>query len=198
MTKTRIMAMGMMIAIAATAAFAQSENSPSRLPDVPYVPTSQAVVDAMLELAKVGKTDMVYDLGSGDGRIPITAARKFGARGVGIDINPSLVEQANKNAKEAKVNDKVRFTTGDLFDFDFSAATVVTLYLLPDVNLRLRPILWKQLKPGTRIVSHAFSMGDWKPEETKIVDGSTLYFWRIPTKEEQEKVTGVPAEDDTN
>ncbi len=197
MLKTRLLGIGMMITLAATAVIAQNESSPSRLPDVPYVPTSQTVVNAMLELAKVGKTDVLYDLGSGDGRIPITAASRHGARGVGIDINPSLVEQAKKNAEEAKVSDKVKFTTGDLFDFDFSEATVVTLYLLPNINLKLRPILWEQLKPGTRIVSHAFSMGDWKPQETRIVDGATIYFWTIPTKEEQKKLLAVPAETGT-
>jgi SAM-dependent methyltransferase len=193
MFRTRIFGIAMMTALAATAVMAQDDASPSRIPDVPYVPTSQKVVEAMLEMAKVGPNDVVYDLGSGDGRIPIAAARKFGAKGVGVDINPSLVAEATQNAKEAEVSDKVRFTTGDLFKFDFSEATVVTLYLMPQVNLKLKPILWEQLKPGTRVVSHAFTMGDWEPEETRTVDGSTIYFWRIPTKDEQKKLMPMPA-----
>jgi ribosomal protein L11 methylase PrmA len=150
--------------------------------DVPYVPTTPEVVDAMLELAKVNSKDVVYDLGCGDGRIVITAAKKYGASGVGIDIDPERIEEANKNAREAKVTDKVRFIQGDLFKTDFSKASVVTLYLLSSVNLRLRPILLKQLKPGTRIVSHAFDMGDWKPEQTVKVDGTTVYYWTVPKR----------------
>jgi precorrin-6B methylase 2 len=160
-------------------AYGQVDNTP----EVPYVPTAQAVVNKMLETAKVTKDDIVYDLGSGDGRIPITAVKDFGAkRSVGIDINPQRIKEANENAKKAKVTDKVKFIEGDLFKQDFSEATVVTLYLLPQVNLKLRPILMKQLKPGTRIVSHAFNMGDWEPEQTVTVDGSTIYFWTIPEK----------------
>lgn len=159
-------------------------QQPSRRPDVPYVPTRLEIVEAMLKLGEVGKTDVIYDLGSGDGRIVIAAAKKFGIRGVGVDINPTLVEEANNNAKKEGVSDKVSFTVGDIFDFDFSKATVVTLYLLPDINLKLRPILWKQLKPGTRVVSHAFSMGDWKPEKTVEVAGATVYLWRIPENTE--------------
>jgi SAM-dependent methyltransferase len=148
--------------------------------DVPYVPTPQAVVDAMLEVAQVGKDDVIYDLGSGDGRIVITAAQKFGARGVGIEINPELVQEATANAQAAGVSDRVQFVQQDLFQSDFSEATVVTLYLLPDINLRLRPQLFQQLKPGTRVVSHAFDMGEWEPEKTLEVDGRTIYFWVIP------------------
>jgi precorrin-6B methylase 2 len=148
--------------------------------DVPYVPTSEEVVNAMLSLAKVSGNDIVYDLGCGDGRIVITAAKKFGAKGVGIDIDPQRIREANENARKAEVTDKVRFIQNDLFKSDFSEATVVTLYLLPAVNLKLRPQLMKQLKPGTRIVSHAFDMGDWKPEKTVNVDGTTLYFWTVP------------------
>lgn len=182
--KTMLMSAVLMVALAACS-FAQSDTQ--RVPDVPFVPTSQDVVDAMLELAEVKKDDVVYDLGSGDGRIVITAAKKYGATGVGVDINQSLVERATENAKNEGVSDKVKFVNEDLFKFDFRKATVVTLYLLPDVNRRLRPILWEQLPPGTRIVSHAFSMGDWKPEKVENVDGATIYFWRIPTKEEQDK-----------
>lgn len=165
-----------------TAVFVFAQETATRTPDVPYVPTSNAVVEAMLQLAKVNANDVVYDLGCGDGRIVITAAKKYGATGKGIDINPHRITEANKNAAAAQVTDKVKFVEGDLFDTDFSEATVVTLYLLPAVNLKLRPILLKQLKPGTRIVSHAFDMGDWKAEETREVNGSTIYFWTVPEK----------------
>ncbi|BDI19911.1 RNA methyltransferase [Nostoc cf. commune SO-36] len=148
--------------------------------DVPYVPTPQPVVDAMLEVAKVNKDDVLYDLGSGNGIIVNTAAQKFGTRGVGIDINPERIQEANENAKKAGVTDRVKFVQQDLFNTDFSEATVVTLYLLPEVNLKLRPKLLSQLKPGTRIVSHAFDMGDWKPDQTVNVDGKTVYYWVVP------------------
>jgi cyclopropane fatty-acyl-phospholipid synthase-like methyltransferase len=152
-----------------------------RSPDVVYVPTPQEVVDAMLELAEVKSTDVVYDLGSGDGRIPITAAKKYGARAVGIDINPERIKEANANLAKAGVGDKVRFLNADLFETDISEATVVTLYLLQSLNEKLRPKLFRELKPGTRVVSHAFSMGDaWKPDQTITVNGRTIYFWRIP------------------
>lgn len=151
-----------------------------RTPDVVYVPTPPEVVDKMLELAKVGKDDILFDLGSGDGRIPITAAKRFGTRGTGIDIDPERIKEANANAKKEGVSDKVQFLQQDLFKSDFSKATVVTLYLLPELNVRLRSQLFEQLKPGTRIVSHAFDMGDWKPEKTANVNGRTVYFWTIP------------------
>ncbi|WP_413199625.1 SAM-dependent methyltransferase [Nostoc piscinale] len=147
--------------------------------DVPYVPTPQPVVDAMLQVAKVGKNDVLYDLGSGDGRIVVTAAQKYGTRGVGIDISPERIQEANANAQKAGVTDLVEFRQQDLFKTDLSQATVITLYLLPEVNLRLRPELLK-LKPGTRIVSHAFDMGDWKPQQTLQVDGKTIYYWVVP------------------
>ncbi len=152
---------------------------PLREPDVIYVPTPTEVVDAMLKVADVKKGDVLYDLGSGDGRIVITAAQKYGVRGTGIDINPVRIKEANENAQRAGVTDRVRFLNQDLFETDFSDATVVTLYLLPQLNLKLRPKLL-QLKPGTRIVSHAFDMGDWKPEQTLNVDGRTVYFWTVP------------------
>ncbi|MBW4565454.1 MAG: class I SAM-dependent methyltransferase [Mojavia pulchra JT2-VF2] len=148
--------------------------------DVPYVPTPQPVVDAMLNLAKVRKEDVLYDLGSGDGRIPITAAQKFGTRGIGIDINPERIQEANANAQKAGVTNLVQFRQQDLFKTDFKEATVVTLYLLPEVNMRLRPTLLRDLKPGTRIVSHAFDMGDWKPQQVQNVDGKTIYLWVVP------------------
>lgn len=156
-------------------------QSPQREPDVVYVPTPQSVVDEMLALAKVTKDDVLYDLGSGDGRIPITAAQKFGTRGVGIDINPERINEANENAQKAGVTDRVKFLQQDLFETDISEATVVTLYLLPSLNVKLRPELFSQLKPGTRIVSHDFDMGEWKPERVvKTKEGSTIYYWVIP------------------
>ena len=150
--------------------------------DVPYVPTPQTVVDEMLKLAAVTKNDVVYDLGSGDGRIVITAAKKYGARGVGIDIDPERVKEANANAVQAGVSERVKFLEQNLFETDFKEATVVTLYLLPEINLRLRPKLWSDLKPGTRIVSHAFDMGDWKPERTEQIEGRIIHYWVIPDK----------------
>ncbi len=150
--------------------------------DVHYVPTRQAVVDAMLELAKVTEDDVVYDLGCGDGRIVVTAAKKYGATGTGIDIDPQRIKEANANAEKAGVTDKVKFVEANLFESDVSEASVVTLYLLNSLNLKLRPILLEQLKPGTRIVSHAFNMGDWEPEKTIQVDGATVHMWTVPEK----------------
>jgi len=154
-----------------------------REPDVPYVPTPQEVVDQMLKLANVKKGDFLYDLGSGDGRIPITAAQKYGIRAVGVDINPERIKEARENAKKAGVTNLVEFRQQDLFKSDFSKATVVTLYLLPDINVKLRPQLLK-LKPGTRIVSHDFDMGEWKPDKIVQVQGPnrehTLYLWTVP------------------
>jgi ubiquinone/menaquinone biosynthesis C-methylase UbiE len=150
--------------------------------DVPFVPTPEKVVDRMLEVAKVGPNDVVYDLGSGDGRIVIAAAKKHGARGVGIDIDPERVKEARANARSAGVSDRVEFREADLFKTDLSEATVVTLYLLSSVNLQLRPKLLSELKPGTRIVSHAFDMGDWKPLKTEKVGSSTLYYWVVPER----------------
>lgn len=161
--------------------------TPKRDLDVPYVPTHQMIVDEMLRMAEVKGSDVLYDLGSGDGRIPITAARQFGTRGVGIDLNPVRIKEANANAKQAGVTDKVTFIEGDIFKSDFREASVVTLYLLPAINLQLRPQLMEQLKSGTRVVSHNYDMGDWKPEQTKTIttpDGVDhfIYFWRIPEK----------------
>lgn len=154
-----------------------------RSPDVVYVPTPYEAVDAMLKVAKVGKGDVVYDLGSGDGRIPIMAVQKYdAARAVGIDINPDRIKEAEANLKAAGVGDRVRFLNEDLFQANISDATVVTLYLLPRLNLKLLPKLLAELKPNTRIVSHAFDMGSWKPQQTLKVDGSTVYFWTIPEK----------------
>jgi SAM-dependent methyltransferase len=148
--------------------------------DVPYVPTPQPIVDRMLQMARVRKDDELYDLGCGDGRIVISAARKYGARGTGIDINPVRIDEARQNARSAGVENRVEFKVGNLFESDFSQASVVTLYLLPDINKRLRPQLWKQLKVGTRVVSHAFDMGDeWPPERTEHAEGRSLYAWTI-------------------
>ena len=159
------------------AASAQTE----RRPDVIFVPTRELVIDAMLKAAKVGPNDVVYDLGCGDGRI-VVAAAKLGARAVGIDIDPQRIKEANENAARNGLTGKVEFRQGDLFEADIKDATVVTLYLLPSLNVKLRPRLMEQLRPGTRIVSHDFDMGDWKPEETISVDGKTVYVWTIPPK----------------
>ena len=148
--------------------------------DVPFVRSPKKVVVEMLNLANVSENDIVYDLGSGDGRIPITAAQRFGARGVGIEIRPDLVQKARERAEIMGVADKVEFRQGDLFKADFSDATVVSLYLLPDVNTRLRPMLFEQLEPGTRVVSHGFDMDAWEPDSTMKVGDSRLYLWTIP------------------
>ena len=159
--------------------YAAQQTPTLRKPDVVYVPTPEAVVDAMLALANVTSSDVVYDLGSGDGRIPITAAQKYGARAVGIDINPDRIKEAHENLAKTTVGDKVTFLNQDLFETDISQATVVTLYLLPSLNLKLMPTL-KALKPGTRIVSHSFDMGsEWPAEKTETVDGRSIYFWTI-------------------
>jgi ubiquinone/menaquinone biosynthesis C-methylase UbiE len=151
--------------------------------DVPYVPTPQPIVDKMLELGNVGPDDVLYDLGCGDGRIVVTAAKEKGARGVGIDINPQRITEAQENAKQAGVEDKAKFMVGDLFASNFADATVVTLYLLPDINRKLRPQLWKQLKVGTRVVSHDFDMGpEWPPEKVVHMGAKTLYFWTISAR----------------
>jgi SAM-dependent methyltransferase len=155
---------------------------PRGAPDVIYVPTPQAAVDAMLALAKVGPGDVVYDLGSGDGRIPITAALRHGARAVGVEINPRLVREARAAAKAAGVAEKVRFRETDLFGMRFREATVVTLYLLPDLNLRLKPRLLADLPPGARIVSYSFDMGDWPPERTISLPEGDVFLWRVPAK----------------
>ncbi|HEY7172391.1 MAG TPA: class I SAM-dependent methyltransferase [Vicinamibacterales bacterium] len=148
-------------------------------PDIHYVPTSNGVAEAMLKLAGVTAADTVYDLGSGDGRIVIAAARKFGARGVGVELDSELVKTARKNAQAAGVADRVSFLQQDLFKTDLSDATVVTLYLSNSVNMRLRGVLQRQLKPGSRVVSHRFAMGDWQPEAERRVEGTTIYLWTI-------------------
>jgi hypothetical protein len=153
--------------------------APARTPDVIFVPTPQQVVDEMLKIASVKKGDVLYDLGSGDGRIVVTAAKRFGVRGTGIDIDPQRIAEANENAKKEGVTQLVTFKNIDLFTADFSDATVITLYLLPRLNVKLRPKLLNELKNGTRIVSHAFDMGEWQPEQHVKVDGRDVYFWTV-------------------
>ena len=176
----------LILGLVPTAGRAQ-ENKPLREPDVIFVPTPQAVVDAMLKMAGVHKGDVVYDLGSGDGRIVVTAAREFGVKGIGIDINPKRIAEANANAKQAAVTNLVTFRNEDLFEADIHEASVVTLYLLTTLNLKLRPKLWHDLKPGTRVVSQTFDMGDWKPEKEEMVEGYNIYLWTIPENAAQKK-----------
>jgi len=162
---------------------AGAQEGALRGPDVIFVPTPNEVVDTMLKMAGVTKKDTVYDLGCGDGRIVVTAAQKYGARGVGIDIDPQRVDEATDNVKKGGVEKLVRIVRGDLFEADISEATVVTLYLLTSLNQKLRPKLLKELRPGTRVVSHAFSMGeDWKPVRQASVQGTTVYLWHIPPR----------------
>ena len=163
-------------------AAAQFEH-PGPLPTVPYVSTAEPIVDKMLEMANVTGKDVVYDLGCGDGRIVITAATRYGARGVGIDYDPTRIREAHANAIRAQVTDKVKFIKGDIFKANVSEATVVTLYLLPEVNRALRPILWQQLPVGARVVSHNYHMGDeWPPEQTEQAGGGIVYAWTIQPK----------------
>jgi hypothetical protein len=168
------------IAVAATAP--GEAQAPSL--DVHFVPTPQSVVDRMLEMANVTKNDFIIDLGSGDGRIPITAATRYGARGMGVDLDPQRIKEAEENLKKAGVGDRVRFVQQDLFETDITEATVITMYLLQRLNERLRPTLL-DLRPGTRIVSHSFTMADWKPDRHDTVDGGrSAYFWIVPANVE--------------
>lgn len=162
---------------------ASSPKPPLRPPDVRYEPSSEVQVKAMLELARVTKKDIVYDLGCGDGRVVIMAAKLYGARGVGIDIDPERIRESKVNAEKAGVSHLVRFRNEDLFEADFHEATVVTLYLWPWINLKLRPILLKQLKPGARVVSHYHDMGDWPPEKEIEVEGDKIFLWRIGARQ---------------
>jgi SAM-dependent methyltransferase len=154
--------------------------------EVPYVPTPQDIVDRMLAMVKVNRNDVVYDLGSGDGRILITASQRYGARGVGYELDPRRIQEANENARAAGVQDRVKFIKQDLFEADLSAATVVTLYLLPQVNLKLRPKLLRELRPGARIVSHNYGLGDWDPVKTERLDSGNrehlVFYWVVPAK----------------
>jgi len=168
----------MVVLATCVGAVARTPQQPVRTPDVMFTPTRHAVADAMLRLANVTAVDVVYDLGSGDGRIPIIAAQKYGARGLGIEIDPALVRRARENAAEAEVADRVSFTVGDLFTADLSAATVITMYLSPNVLKQLQPRL-RALKPGTRIVSHQFPMSGWPPDREENVDESALLLWVV-------------------
>jgi SAM-dependent methyltransferase len=168
--------------LAAAAAAQESATEPEHKPDVPFVTTPQYVVTAMMQLAEVKPADIVYDLGCGDGRMVITAARDFGAHGVCIEINPDLLQRARDNAARDGVEKMIEFRRGDFFKADIHDATVVTIYLLPRVNLELRPKLLAELKPLTRVVSHTFDMGDWKPNKLLSLTGSVAYLWYIPAK----------------
>ena len=185
------MRLGKSILWACVALGAYSALVSAATPDVAYVPTTKEAVEAMLKLADVKKTDMVYDLGCGDGRIVIAAAKNRGARGVGIDIDPARIRESKENAKRAGVEKLVRFEERDIFDADIHQATVVTLFLLPELNEKLLPKLLRDLKPGTRIVSNTFDMGDWKadkevtvgdPDDSKHPFSHRLYLWIIPEK----------------
>jgi SAM-dependent methyltransferase len=182
MNSVRIRRPSLILLIATFALFSFSCSTASRTPDVRYQPTTDDVVTAMLELAEVGKSDVVYDLGSGDGRIVIAAAHQFGARGVGIDVDPQLIRESRENAVAAKVSDRVVFRQEDLFTANFREATVVTLFLWPDLNLKLRPRLLAELAPGTRVVSNRHPMGDWIPTRTIYLGERPLHLWRIPPR----------------
>ena len=156
------------------------EQRTARTPDVHFVPTPMRVVDQMLSVARVGRNDVLYDLGSGDGRIVITAAKRHGARAIGIDIDPRRISESRHNADTAGVTGRVEFREADLFETDLRDATVVTLYLLRQLNVRLRPKLLEELRPGTRVVSHAFDMGDWKADSLMNVEGNNVYYWVVP------------------
>ena len=159
-----------------------ADRPPARQPDMYFVPTRHAVADAMLRLARVGPADVVYDLGSGDGRIVILAAQKYGARGVGIELDPRLVQISREVAIDGEVADRTQFVEGDLFTADISDATVITLFLSPDVNRRLLPKLRRELRPGTRIVSHQFRLGSWPPDEiVRAQDETNLFLWIVPS-----------------
>ena len=178
--RTRVLLVTTCLAAAVLAAPAGAQMARLKPPDVKYVPTPQSVVVAMLNLARVTPADVVYDLGSGDGRIPITAAKEYGARGVGIELDWIRVREANDNLKKAGVGDRVRFVQHDLFEANIGEATVVTLFLLPRLNQALMPKLKRELRPGTRVVSFQFRMDDtWPPEQAQDVDGLTIYLWTI-------------------
>jgi ribosomal protein L11 methylase PrmA len=169
------------VLLTAAAVLAQNRQ-PKHEPDVPFVPTPPEVVDEMLKLAKVHKGDVLFDLGCGDGRIVIAAVKQYGIEAYGVDIDPERIEESKANAQKAGVSDKAHFIEGDLFETNIGKASVVTLYLLHSVNLKLKPKLFAELKPGTRVVSNTFSMDDWQPVKTIEADGRTLYLWVIPEK----------------
>ncbi|MEQ1948610.1 MAG: class I SAM-dependent methyltransferase [Bryobacteraceae bacterium] len=191
MTSYSVRATTFLAAMMVTPVLAQAP-APNRAPDVPFVGSSQDAVDGILRLARVNKGDVVYDLGSGDGRVPIAAAKQRRARGVGIEIDPGLVKKSRENAAAEGVADRVRFLEADLFEADFRDATVVVLFLAPELNLQLRPKLLRELKPGTRIVSNTFDMYDWKPTRELTVGDARdtahpfshrLYLWTVPRRQ---------------
>jgi predicted RNA methylase len=159
---------------------AAAGQRPARTPDIFFAPTRQTIVEGMLRLARVTADDVVYDLGSGDGRIVVIAAQKFGARGVGIELDPKLVVLSRELAVAGEVGDRVKFVEGDMFTTDISPASVVTLYLSESINLDLEPKLRNELRKGSRIVSHQFRMGRWQPDETRVVEGEEVFLWRVP------------------
>ncbi len=159
-----------------------AEAPPAPVREAPYIPSPPAVIDEMLRVAGLGKGDLLYDLGCGDGRIVIAAALKYGVCGVGVDANPRRIQECNENARKAGVGDRVRFLRQNLFDVDISAATVMTLYLLSAVNLKLRPKLLRELKAGARVVSHEFGMGEWPPDRILEAEGYPVYYWMVPAQ----------------
>jgi len=181
MTRARAVAL-----LAAVALVSACVAVPSGTPDILYVATPEEVGRAMLELAAVRRDDVVYDLGSGDGRLVIAAARRFGARGVGVELDAKLVQDSREAALKAGVSDRTQFLWQDIFQTDIAPATVVTVYLRQDVNLKLRPKLLRELRPGSRVVSHDFDMGDWRPDRTVRVKGPArehvLYLWTVPAR----------------
>jgi predicted RNA methylase len=164
----------------AVAAGSAAGQRPARTPDIFFAPTRQTIVEAMLRLARVTSDDVVYDLGSGDGRIVVIAAQRFGARGVGVELDPKLVALSRELAAASEVGDRVRFVEADMFTTDLSPATVVTLYLSESLNLDLEPKLRQELRKGSRVVSHQFRMGRWQPDETRVVEGEEIFLWRVP------------------
>ena len=191
MTRLTSLSLSALVAVSLTPLAGRSQ--PTRTPDVHFVPTPMEVVDAMLAVAKVTKDDRLFDLGSGDGRIVITAAKRFGTRGVGIDIDPQRITESKRNADTAGVTRLVEFRQADLFETDLKSATVVTLYLLPRLNVQLRPKLFAELKPGSRVVSHAFDMGDWQADSVQSLSGRTVYYWVMPAKVEGTWTLTAPA-----
>jgi ribosomal protein L11 methylase PrmA len=176
------------LAAAATAAMLnackelEESSRPSRAPDVLYARTPQAAVETMLRLARAGPRDVLYDLGSGDGRIPITAARKYGMRAVGIELDPARIAEARERAEGAGVDRLVQFREQDLFEAPIAEASIVTLFLLPHLNLKLRERLWRELRPGTRVLSYRWDMGDWPPEKTVAAPGGEVHLWIVPRR----------------
>ena len=181
-TRARRIAAAALTSLAALLPATAGAQAPAAALDVPYVPTPQHVVERMLEIAAVRPGEQVFDLGCGDGRMVVSAAEKFGARGFGVDLNPQRIEEANANAQRAGVADKVEFRVGDLFETDISQADVLAMYLLSEVNLRLRPKILETMKPGARVVSHAFNMGDWRPDRQETLDGRNIYLWVVPAR----------------